>query len=187
MSILEIAAVVAADKAAAAGEAASGGSSGGLPQLDLTTYPSQVFWLLVTFGVLYWVMSAFILPKLGGVIEERRDRIADDLDQAAEFKRQAEEAETAYNQALSDAKAKAQKIAAETREAVDAEIAALQAEANAKAASDIEAAEGRINDMKAQAAEKVREAAIDTARTIVEALIDERLTEDVIAAAVPAQ
>ncbi len=184
MSILEITAIAAAE---AAGKAAGGESSGGLPQLDLTTFPSQVFWLFVTFGFMYWVMSAFILPKLGGVIEERRDRIADDLDQAAEFKRQAEEAETAYNQALSDAKAKAQAIAAETRETVDAEIAELQAEANAKAAADVEAAEARISEMKAQAAEKVREAAVETARTIVETLIDERLDGNVIASAVPAQ
>ena len=62
----------------------------------------------ITFGVLYWLMAGKFLPAIGGAIEERKDRIADDLDQAGDFKRQAEDAENAYNQALSDAKAKAQ-------------------------------------------------------------------------------
>ena len=80
---------------AAAAETAHGGeaASASLPQLDPTWWPSQLFWLALTFGVLYWLMAGKFLPTLGGAIEERRDRIADDLDQAAEFRRQAEDAE----------------------------------------------------------------------------------------------
>lgn len=182
MAIIHVLAAAAAEATHGAEEA----SGGGLPQFDPSSFYGQLFWLAITFAFLYWIMSSFILPRLGGVIEERRDRIADDLDQASEFKHQAEEAENAYNKALADAKAKAQSIAADTRDQLDAEIANLNADADAKAAAALEAAETRINEMKEQASAKVRDAAVDTTRSIVEALIDERPTDDAIASAMPA-
>lgn len=174
-------AAAAAETAGHAEEA----KSGGLPQFDASSFPSQIFWLVIMFGLLYWILSTFVLPKIGGVIEERRDRIADDLDTASEFKRKAEDAEAKYNQDLADAKAKAQSIAAETRDVLDAEIAEMQTEADAKADADIAAAETRIAEMKTQATAKVREAATETTRAVVEILIDERPTEDAIKAAMP--
>jgi len=173
--------------AATTAEKAEDASSGGLPQFDASTFYGQLFWLAITFSFLYWIMSSFILPRLGGIIEERRDRIADDLDQASEFKRQAEEAENAYNQALANAKAKAQGIASETRSELDGEIAEMSKDADNKAAAALEAAEARIVTMKTQATAKVREAATETTKAIVEALIDEHPTDDAIAAAMPAQ
>ena len=167
--------------AAAAGEAAEGGS---LPQMDVTTFPSQIFWLAVTFGALYIVMSRFVLPSVGAAIEERRDRIADDLDRAAESKRMAEEAEAAYNRALADARARSQGIAAETREEVGAEIAALQKAAEGSIAARAAEAEAKIAAMKGAAAAKVREAAADTTRAIVETLIQETPAEAAVEAAI---
>ncbi|MEM9169086.1 MAG: F0F1 ATP synthase subunit B' [Pseudomonadota bacterium] len=175
--------LAAADTASAAGEAA--GESGGLPQFDASTFPGQIFWLAVTFGLLYMLMSESILPRLGGMIEERKDRVADDLDKAAEFKRQADEANEAYAKGLADARAKAQAIAAETRDNLDAELSEMQAEADEKAAADVAAAEKRIAEMRDKAAEKVRDAAIDTTKAVVEALIDERPTDEAVQAAMP--
>ena len=86
--------------AAAAGEA----PKGGLPQLDTTTFASQIFWLIVSMVVLFWLMKNLALPRIASVLEERADAIADDLDKAEEFKRKAEEAEAAYEQALVDAR-----------------------------------------------------------------------------------
>jgi F-type H+-transporting ATPase subunit b len=174
--------IAAAAEPHVAGEAASAS----LPQLDPTWWPSQLFWLAVTFGVLYWLMAGRFLPSLGGAIEERRDRMADDLDQAADFKRQAEDAETAYNKALADARAKAQAIAADTRAEVDQEIAGLQAETDEALDKQLAAAESRIAKMKTDAAAKVREAAADTTRAVVEALIDEAPTDDAVAKAIAA-
>lgn len=174
--------VLAEEAAHAAGEAAHS-EGGGLPQMDVTTFPSQIFWLVVTFGLLYWIMSSLVLPRLGAAIEERRDRIADDLDRAAESRRLAEEAEAAYNRSLADARAKAQAIAAETREEVGAEVAAMQKDAEAKLSSKAEAAETRIEAMKKSAAAKVREAASDTTRAVIEALINETPSDAAVDAA----
>lgn len=167
-----------------AAEIGQAAEKAGLPQLDASTWPSQLFWLALTFGALYFLMSTYFLPRIGAALEERRDRIADDLDKAAEGRRQAEEGEMAYNRSLADARAKAQAIAAETREAVGAEVAGLQKEAEDDLAEKTEAAEARIAAMKTNAAAKVREAAIDTTRAIVEALILETPTEAAVGAAV---
>lgn len=172
---------VLAEEASHAAEAAH--SEGGLPQMDVTTFPSQIFWLAVTFGLLYWIMSSLVLPRLGAAIEERRDRIADDLDRAAESKRMAEEAEAAYNRALADARAKAQAIAGETRDEVNAEIASLRKDAEDTLSSKADAAEARIEEMRKTAAAKVREAAADTTRAIVEALIQETPADAAVHAA----
>ncbi len=174
MSIFAIATSVAETAAAHGDEAASAG----LPQLDPSSWPSQLFWLAVIFGSLYALMHTRFLPAIGGAIEERRDRIADDLDKASEFKHQAEEAEGAYNQALADAKAKAQGIAAETRGEVDKDIAEMQADTDAALEKQVAAAEARITAMKVDAAAKVHDAAAETARAVVEILLDEAPTSE---------
>jgi len=171
--------------ASAAAETAHGGEApaAGLPQLDPAWWPSQLFWLAVTFGVLYWLMHGYFLPAISSAIEERRHRIADDLDHAGELKNQAEDAEKSYNQALAEAKAKAQALAAGTRAEVDKEITAMQADTDAVIDKQIAAAETRIGEMKSQATEKVRAAAADTAAAIVETLIDEAPTGEAVAKA----
>ncbi len=168
----------------AAAETAETAGSGGLPQMDISTFPSQLFWLFVTFAILFWRMSSDILPRLGAIIEERKDRIADDLDQAADFKQEAEEAQASYEKALSDAKAKARGIAADTRDAIDKEIAEMQADMETELTSKLSAAESRIADMKASATAKVEEAAIETTRAVIETLLDEVPTREAVETAV---
>ncbi|MEM9014667.1 MAG: F0F1 ATP synthase subunit B' [Pseudomonadota bacterium] len=172
--------------AAAATEAGHEAEAAGLPQLDPTWWPSQLAWLAFSFGILYWLMASKFLPAIGAGIEERRDRVADDLDQAAEFRRQSEDAEAAYDRSLADAKAKAQAIAADTRSTVDAEIAELQVTTDKAIEEKLSIAETRIAEMKAEAANKVREASNDITKSVVDALIDETPTEDAVAAALDA-
>lgn len=131
--------------------AAEKASSGGLPQFDFSTWGSQIFWLIVTFGVLYFVLSKFILPALSAGITERSDRIADDLDAAARMQREAEKAEADYNKSLADARAKAHNIAATTRNSVDAEISAEVEAADAEMARQQASNEARISDMRSAA------------------------------------
>ncbi|MBB4658752.1 F0F1 ATP synthase subunit B' [Parvularcula dongshanensis] len=163
--------------AAFAAEPVPGEQEGGLPQLDASTYASQIFWLLLTFGALYFVLSRIFLPRLGGVIEERRNRIADDYDQAAEFKRQAEEAQAGYEKALADAKARAASIAAETRASIDAEIAEMEEENDARLDAKIHAAEARIAETAERARDAVFQAARETTREIVSSLTGEAPSE----------
>ncbi len=87
-----------------------------MPQLEFHTFVPQLVWLVIVFGYLYVMMSRVALPRIATVLEERRDRIADDLDQAEQFKRQTDEAIEAYEKALAEARAKAHEVAQETRD-----------------------------------------------------------------------
>ena len=96
----------------AAGAAAHGEAPAtGMPQLDITTFPNQIFWLLVTLVVIYLILTRVALPRIGAVLAERRGTITNDLAAAEELKQKALKAEKAYNDALADAMQDAQQKA----------------------------------------------------------------------------
>ena len=97
-----------------------------MPQLDFSSYPPQLIWLAIVFFALYMVLSRLALPSIGGVLEQRRDRIAADLDEAVRLKEESEKALAAYEAALAEAKAKAHAIAQETRDKLNGETERLR-------------------------------------------------------------
>ncbi len=169
----------------AAGHAAE--ASGGLPQLDFSTFPSQIFWLAVTCIVLFHLMNKVALPRIAEVLEERADAIADDLDRAEEFKRKAAEAEAAYQQALMDARAKAQGIAAETRAAIQKDVDAALAKADAEISARTAESEKRIREIRDSAKAAVAEVATDTAGAVIEAVMPDTMDAAAVKAAVQAR
>ena len=86
----------------AAGKAAE---SAGMPQLDFSTFPNQIFWLVVTLVVIYLVLSKVALPRIASVLAERQGTITNDIAAAEDLKAKAAEAEEAYNKAIADARA----------------------------------------------------------------------------------
>ena len=76
-----------------------------MPQLDISTFPPQLFWLAVTFIVLYLLMSRLGLPRVTAIIEARRKRLDDDLSRAAEVRAEAEATVAAYQRTLAEARA----------------------------------------------------------------------------------
>lgn len=167
--------------------AAAGNGATGLPQLDFTSFPSQIFWLVVACVVLFQLMNKVALPRIASVLEERADAIADELDRAEEFRRKAAEAEEAYEQALADARAKAQAIAAETRAEIQGQIDEALAKADAEISARTAESEKRIDEIREQAAAAVSEVARDAAAAIVERLMPEAMDESAVKAAVEAR
>ena len=133
------------------------------PPFDPTYFASQLFWLALSFAALYFILSRFILPRIGGMIEERRDRIEDDLDEAAKLREQARETEESYEKALADARAKAQAVAAEAKAAADSDVAEATRQADAELEARLGAAETRIAAARAQALADVRVIASEAA------------------------
>ncbi|MEN3951167.1 F0F1 ATP synthase subunit B' [Iodidimonas sp. SYSU 1G8] len=142
-----------------------------MPQLDISSFPPQLFWLAISFVLLYVVMSRLALPRVGEILRIREERITSDLDRAERLNRDAEDAVKAYEQALAEARAKATDIATKTRAAVQAEAEARQAEAEARLTAQLEAAEARIRATRDEAMSHVREIASDTAVALVTRLL----------------
>jgi F-type H+-transporting ATPase subunit b len=159
----------------------------GLPQLDFTTFPSQIFWLAVTCFVLFHLMNKIALPRIASVLEERADAIADDLDRAEEFRRKAGEAEAAYQQALADARTTAQGIVAETRAEIQKDVDAAMAKADAEISARAGESEKRIREIRDSAIVAVGEVANDTAIAVIEAVMPDVLDADAVKAAVQAR
>lgn len=160
--------------AEAAGEHAA---TGVFPPFDPTYFASQLFWLAASFIALYVALDRFILPKIKTTIEDRRDRIADDLDAAAQARADADAAGKAYEKALGEARGKAHAIAADTRKALDAEIAKETAEVEAELAAKQEVSEEAIRKAKDRAFAEVRGIAATATAAAVEALTGVEVSE----------
>lgn len=152
----------------AAGQAAE--AAPGMPQLDFSNWGNQIFWLLITLVVIYFVLSRIALPRIASVLSERQGTITNDLAAAEELKLKAEEAEAAYNQALADARTEAQKIIAETKAEIQADLDVAIAKADAEIAARAAESEKSINEIRDNALQSVTEVASETASEIVSAL-----------------
>jgi len=135
-----------------------------MPQLDLATFPSQLVWLAITFVALYLVMTLVGLPRVGGIIAKRRDRITGDLDKAQRMKAEAEAVITAYERALGEARTKAQQALRETAERLAAEATDQQRKLADSLNAETAKAERRIAAAKATALQGVPQLAAEVAQ-----------------------
>ena len=142
-----------------------------MPQLDFTTYVPQLIWLLISFGLLYLLMSRVALPRIATVIEERRDRIADDLDTAEQLRLKADETIAAYEEALAKARSDAHAIAQQKRDEMTAETDRQRKELEAELEQRLEAAEKSIAETKQAAMQNVEGIAVDVAQSITDHLL----------------
>jgi F-type H+-transporting ATPase subunit b len=142
----------------------------GFPPFDRETFASQFVWLAIFFIALYVLVAKVIQPRIGGILVARRKRVEDDLAEAAAHRKRADVALAAYEQALADARNRAQTVANETRDRLNAEAEkfrhALEAKLNAKLAE----AEKTIIATKTAAMANVRGIATDAAAAIVQRL-----------------
>ena len=153
--------------AAEAAHGAEAASEAGLPQLDPSYFPGQLFWLVIFFTLLYLLLSRVFLPRLGGVIETRAKKIKGDIDSAVQANAQAQTALGAYDSAIASARANARGRMDEARaEAADMRTK-QSAEAEAVLSERLNAAEQRLATQRAQGFAAAREAADDVARDIV--------------------
>ena len=148
----------------------AGAETAGMPQLDFSTFPNQIFWLIVTLVAIYLILSRVALPRIGGVLAERSGAITNDVAAAEDLKAQAADAEAAYEQALKDARSEAARISQETRDEIQAELDRAIAEADAEISARTAESEREIDAIRASSEENVAEVARETAAAIVEAM-----------------
>ncbi len=154
--------------AAAAGHGAEA-SGAGMPQLDFSTFPNQIFWLVVTLVVIYFVLSRIALPRIAAVLAERADTISNDIAAADELKRRAVEAEAAYEKALADARHEANAIVAEAKVQIQSELNAELARADQVIAAKAAESEAAIAEIRKDAVKSVTTISRTAAKQIVAA------------------
>ena len=147
-------------------------------------FPRRCSGSSIAFGALYWFMSKLALPQIGAVIEERKARIAKDLDDATAMQQKADAAAAAHEKTLADARAKAQSLAQAARDQLAAEAEAKRKALEDELAAKLAEAERQIAATRAQAMTKCREIARDAAGAIVERLGGRPADPKAVAAAV---
>lgn len=156
--------------AADAGHAAEAATHAvGMPQLDVSTFGNQIFWLLVTLAVMYWVLSKVALPRIDSIISDRQGAITGDLMQAEEFKKKAKDAEAAYGKALADARTEAGKIITAQKADIQKELDAAIAKADAEISARTAESEKRIGVIRDSATADARSVARDVTAELVRA------------------
>lgn len=151
---------------------------GGLPQMDTGTFPGQIFWLVITFGLLFLVFWRITLPMIEGVIGNRRNRIEGDLGSAEKLRQQAAEALANYEAELNGARNRAHQILDANRKNTNTELEAQKAQAETENQSAVKRADERIAADRARALGSLRPAAAEAAVAIVERLIGARVNPD---------
>lgn len=160
---------------------------GGFPPFDTTTFPSQLFWLAITFALLFVVLWRIAGPRIAGAIATRHGRIAGDLAEAEKHRKDAEAASAAYDAALAAARARAHALAEDNRKRIHGEIERAKAAAEAQAQAVTAEAEARIQATRQDALAQVAKTAQDAAIAIVAHLTGEAISPEDAAAAVAAR
>ena len=148
-----------------------------MPQLDVSTFPPQLVWLLITFGALFLIVWKVALPRIVDVRDNRQRRIEDDLAKAETLREEAETVLSALEKSHADATAVALGIHRDAAQSISDERTKLQEDTATRLAEETSAAEARIADEQAAARETIPEVAGDVTRAAVERLIGVELAE----------
>ncbi|MGE0251267.1 MAG: F0F1 ATP synthase subunit B' [Dongiaceae bacterium] len=144
-----------------------------MPQLDFATFPSQLFWLVVSFTLLYLLMTYVALPRMGKLLDARSSRIRADLDRAEQLKAEADSISHSYQASVTRAREEANKLLQAARDEASAKFTVRQGELARNLDAKIKQAESSIEDAKAKARQEVEAMAETLAQDLVKQLLKE--------------
>ena len=155
-----------------------------MPQLDVTTFSSQIFWLVVTFIALFLTMWRVSVPKISDALEARQKRIDDNLARAEELKKEATAALEAYEASLADARSEAQRAVLEANAKLAIEAQAREAELGEALTKRIAKSEANISAAMDEAIANIRDVATEVSLSAAERLTGEAPSTDAASTAV---
>ena len=156
----------------------------GMPQLDPTYWASQAFWLILVFTILYISIAKFYLPKIKSNLDNRENKIKEDLDDANKFKDLAELKLKEYEKTLEDSKKEVIKIHIESKNKLDKEIKAKKNAMEKEIENELIKAQKEIADLKKNSISDIQNISRDIASNIIENISGDKLNENSIKAAV---
>ena len=149
-----------------------------MPQLDPSSYPSQLFWLAITFVALYLIMWKVVMPRIAEVLQDRQERIDDDLEKAEKLRNDASAVLETYEKTVAEGRARAQAILREAAERAAAEAAERQAELARELSKRTGEAEARIAAALEEALGNVRAVAAEAAQAAAQRLAGTAVSTD---------
>lgn len=156
----------------------------GMPQFDLSTFPTQLTWLGITLGIFYLMMRQIALPRIADVLEARQNRIDGDLDRAAEIKEEAEEALVAYEETVTASLLKAQELKREMIADFSEQAARTRLELGERLLEEILSAERQIEEEKTRSLGEIRHVSAELVHASVGKLTGIELSEQEVSTAI---
>ncbi len=156
----------------------------GMPQLNPEFWVSQIFWLTITFGILYIVLSKLILPKISNNLEIRKSQILENIEAAENQRKESEEKIKEYNKIIQDSKIKAKNYYNQAREKILKDISEKKEKLDNDLNEEIKKAELDIQDLKNKSPEKITKIAIETSSDLIKQLIGVEVNNSSISAIV---
>ena len=158
--------------------------SGGMPQLNPEFWVSQIFWLTLSFGILYIVLSKIILPKISANLELRKSQIQENIEAADKQRENSEAKLKEYEEIILKSKLEAKNIFKDAREKVLKDINSKKETLDKQIDEEIKKSEEEIDVLKRNAPEKINKIAIETASDLVKKLIGAEINKSSISAIV---
>ena len=166
---------------------AQSAESGGMPQLNPEFWVSQIVWLVLTFGILYIVLSKLILPKISDNLESRKSQILENIETAETQREESEKKLTEFEKIILDSKLEAKNHFNEIRQRTLEDINNKRSELEKEIDKEIDAAEEEINNLKINSNEKIKNIAVETSAELIKQLIGEEVNNSSISAIVDEQ
>ena len=156
----------------------------GMPQLDPKYWASQAFWLILVFTVLYISIAKFYLPKIKRNLDNRENKIKDDIEDANKFKELSDSKLKEYEKILENAKKEVIKIHIESKNLLDKEIQMKKETIEKEIEKEITKAQKEIGDLKKNSISDIQKISENIASSIIETISGDKLNESSIKAAV---
>jgi len=166
---------------------AQSGESGGMPQLNPEFWVSQIVWLVLTFGILYIVLSKLILPKISGNLESRKSQILENIETAESQREESEKKVKEFEKIILDSKLEAKNYFNEARQKILEDINKKRIALEKDIDEEINAAEQEVDNLKINSNEKIKNIAVETSSELIKQLIGEEANSSSISAIVEEQ
>ena len=166
---------------------AQSGESGGMPQLNPEFWVSQIFWLVLTFGLLYIILSKLILPRISNNLESRKSQILENIETAEKQREESEKKAKEFEKIILESKIEAKNYFNEARQKILDDIATKKNSLDKDIDDEISAAEQEIKNLKTASSEKIKNIAIETSSELIKQLIGEEVNNSSISAIVEEQ
>ena len=158
--------------------------SGGMPQLNPEFWLSQIFWLVVTFGILYLVLSKIILPKISDNLEARKSQVLENLELAEKQRNESEAKLKEFDNIILKSKIDAKNLFNESRKKLLDDINSKRQKLEEEIDKEIKIVETEIEELKKKSPEKINKIAIETSADLIKQLINADINNSSITAIV---